>query len=165
MSNRPELAGNRLLTRALRLGWQIPEEAKKLALEQAMDILKTSPSTKARINASRLIVAMEQSEAVAINTAIAAQAAPLERTLLRCRIDQLSRDATGDDDIIDAIRAEEEQRNQLCGDNMNGGDKWPERAAEPNQSAIAESSTYPTTPTSLESTSSPEPLPRRRAGR
>ena len=55
-----------MLTRALRLGWPVPEEAKALATERMMEILKDGKSKKASVSASRVLLSMEAAEATAV---------------------------------------------------------------------------------------------------
>ncbi|MGA7497608.1 MAG: hypothetical protein WBX00_12855 [Isosphaeraceae bacterium] len=70
---RPPLAENRLLTRALRLGWPVPPEMKAAATERMGEILKTSKSGKAWVSAARVLVGMERTELAAVDLALRAQ--------------------------------------------------------------------------------------------
>ncbi|MGO9108046.1 MAG: hypothetical protein ACLP9L_02325 [Thermoguttaceae bacterium] len=82
---RPPLAENRLLTRALRLGWPIPAEIKAQAVMRMGEILTKSKSTKAWVSAARVLVGMEHAEQSAVMTTLSVE----QQTELRKRIEAL----------------------------------------------------------------------------
>jgi hypothetical protein len=82
---RPPLAENRMLTRALRLGWPVPDDLKQLALKRMAAILENGKSVKANISATKVLLSMERAEQTAIMALLSVEA----QTELKSRIEAL----------------------------------------------------------------------------
>ena len=73
---RRRIRGNGLLLRAVRAGWRIPEDAKRLATERMRTILEDeSADDRSWATAARILTGMSTAEQGAIQTVLAVRAA------------------------------------------------------------------------------------------
>jgi len=82
---RASLADLKLLRRALRAGWKIPDEAKDLAPKRMLLILEKGKSARSWIAASKTLDAMERTTLASIDTALRIE----QQTELRGEIDAI----------------------------------------------------------------------------
>jgi hypothetical protein len=73
-SGRASLADLKLLQRALKAGWDLPDEAKKLAPERMVLILEKGKSARGWIAAAKTLDAMERTTLAGIDTALRVRA-------------------------------------------------------------------------------------------
>ena len=73
-SGRASLADLKLLQRALKAGWEIPDKAKSLAPERMVLILEKGKSARSWIAASKTLDAMERTTLASIDTALRVRA-------------------------------------------------------------------------------------------
>ena len=109
MSEHGYLSDRRMIGMLLKKHVDVPPDALQEAVAGAVDDMRLSDNLRVKANARDFVLNVEKYNLGIHELVLKLKAAPLERTLLRCKIALLTRDASTDDDIVDEIRREQEQ--------------------------------------------------------
>lgn len=154
MSEHGYLSDRRMLGMLMKRRVELPEGALERAIANADDDVRHSDNERVRANGRQFMLDVAKYQNDLDKLALELKIASLERTYLRCKIAALTRDVTGDDDIVDAIRREQEQE-QL--EQRKDESEWRARAAIPK--ASPDQSSSPTTAESAPEAWEPTPRP------
>lgn len=68
--NRGDLASQRLFRRALRNGWRVPEQIKKLALLRTAEVLREKKSERSIVAAAKVVISMTHADLASLEAAM-----------------------------------------------------------------------------------------------